>query len=190
LRLELVLVALLTMPVAASAEVDLDGAHRHFTDGRRLYQEARYEEALREMEVAYAAALLPEIEYDIGLCLEKLGRHAAAADTLEHYLADAPSDPQSAEIRLLVRALRAGRTRSPAPRRAAAIALGAIAGGFLAVSLTTGSVVLADRADAGNYDRNRALAITTDVLWSIGAAAGLSAIILAATQHRKSGAPR
>ncbi len=165
---------------APASDADAVGlARRRFATGQWLYEHARYREALVELEAARAIAPRPEMEFNIGLCLERLGRVEDAAAALDRYRSATGAD--TAEVRELAAELHARATRSTRRHRrigTAAIALGALGAGLLATAAATGGVVLGRRDDAARYDDNRRLAIATDVLIPIGAAAAVSAIVL------------
>jgi hypothetical protein len=93
-----------------------DDARRHFTAGVALLQDpdgARYEDAYREFEAAYAASLSPKILGNIGFCAMKLERDDEAITTYSRYLQDARDiDPaEAAQITRDVATLRAGLVR-------------------------------------------------------------------------------
>src|SRR5262245_60052066 len=50
----------------------LDEARAHLRAGERFYDEARYDEAAREMEAAYAIRAAPDLQYNIAQCYERL----------------------------------------------------------------------------------------------------------------------
>jgi hypothetical protein len=77
----------------------------------------------------------------------------------------------------------------------AAIGLGSSALGLFIAGAATGGVVLADKSayhhscdqvcDAGLYDRARALAVTTDVLFAVGAAGAVTSLVLTLVRPAK-----
>jgi hypothetical protein len=88
-------------------------ARRHFTAGVSLLQDpdgARYEDAYREFEAAYAASNSPKILGNIGYCALKLERDGEAISAYTRYLQDAHDvDPaEAAQITRDVATLRAG----------------------------------------------------------------------------------
>lgn len=70
---------------------DVALARRRFQRGVELYAAGDYEAALAELDGAYAASAAPAVLYNIGSCLERLGRLDEAIDAFEAYLAEAPS---------------------------------------------------------------------------------------------------
>jgi tetratricopeptide (TPR) repeat protein len=68
-------------------------ARVHLRAGIADYDEGRYTEAANEMEQAYALRPLPDLQYDLAQCYERLGRLEDAAKAYETYLGsrhDAP----------------------------------------------------------------------------------------------------
>jgi hypothetical protein len=91
-------------------------AHRHFKAGVNLLQDpdgARYEDAYREFEAAYAASLSPKILGNIGYCALKLERDGESISAYTRYLQEVQDiDPiESAQIARDVATLRAGLVR-------------------------------------------------------------------------------
>jgi tetratricopeptide (TPR) repeat protein len=171
---------------AAPAEVEqTDLAKRRYETGKWLYEHERYEEALVEFQAAKLASPRPELDYNIGLCLAAVGRPSEAADALRRYVASRPNDANADDARHQIveldKKVVAAAITAPPPRRSRApIALGLGVTGLvlLATSVGTGAVVLAHRDDVATYDRNRALAITTDVLWSVGGGLAISGLVV------------
>src|SRR4051812_12298103 len=104
----IVLLALLPAPsVAVADEADTELARRRFETGKLLYDRGRYDQALVELQSAQASLQRPELDYNIGLCLDKLGRAREAADALERYIQARPDDGEAAGIWQLIAELRA-----------------------------------------------------------------------------------
>jgi tetratricopeptide (TPR) repeat protein len=61
-------------------------ARIHLKAAIAYYDEARYEDAAREMEAAYSLKPLPDLQYNLAQCYERLGRYADAATAYETYL--------------------------------------------------------------------------------------------------------
>jgi tetratricopeptide (TPR) repeat protein len=78
----------------AAAEDDATAKARvHLRAGIADYDEGRYTEAANEMEQAYALRPLPDLQYDLAQCYERLGRLEDAAKAYESYVGarrDAP----------------------------------------------------------------------------------------------------
>ena len=89
LSLSLALVLLAADPVEPRPQPgagDLERAHLLFTWGQRLYQQARYPEAIAKFEEAYALRPHPIVFYNLGRCWERLGQVARALRAYQEYL--------------------------------------------------------------------------------------------------------
>src|SRR5579864_8266510 len=100
----------------AAGEPINEEARRHFNAGVSLLQDpdgARYEDAYREFEAAYAASLSPKILGNIGFCALKLERDDEAITAYTRYLAEVRDvDPaEAAQISRDIATLRAGLVR-------------------------------------------------------------------------------
>jgi hypothetical protein len=73
-------------PGARDAELD-ERARIHFHAGTDYFERGDYENALRELEIAHQMSGRPALLYNIGACLERMGRLVEAADRLEAYVA-------------------------------------------------------------------------------------------------------
>ncbi len=62
-------------------------AQIHFQSGRLHFERGDYEQALDEFQSAHRLSGRPALLYNIYLCQQSLGQNAAAAETLERYLA-------------------------------------------------------------------------------------------------------
>lgn len=107
---------LISPSVRAADESVNEEAKRHFIAGVALLQDpdgARYEDAYREFEAAYAASLSPQILGNIGFCAMKLERDDEAITSYSRYLKEAHDiDPaEAAQIARDVATLRAGLVR-------------------------------------------------------------------------------
>ena len=102
---------------------DRELAKQSYRTGTMLYQRGSYADALVELERGNKADPRPELDYNIGLCLEKLGRAAEAVDAYERFLAARPQDAEAAVLRADITRLRqslAPATAAPAPSTAVA----------------------------------------------------------------------
>jgi hypothetical protein len=93
-----------------------DEARKHFNAGVSLLQDpdgARYEDAYREFEAAYAASLSPKVLGNIGYCALKLERDGEAITAYTRYLQEVKDvDPaEASQITRDVATLRAGLVR-------------------------------------------------------------------------------
>lgn len=89
---------LLFFGLAARAEQDpaVERARVHVTAGISYYDEARYDDAVREMETAYALKPLADLQYNIAQCYERLAKLDAAVAAYRKYLdgkKDSPDRP-------------------------------------------------------------------------------------------------
>jgi tetratricopeptide (TPR) repeat protein len=162
-------------------EVDL--AKRRFETGKWLYEHERYDQALVEFEAAKLASKRPQLDYNIGLCQEHLGHLNEAAEAFRRYVTALPDDAESSELRSRIARLDAELLAArPMPpyrsHRRLAIGLGATGLVLGGIGIALGSVVLATRDDGAVYDRNHAMAITTDVLLPVGGAVALSGLVV------------
>jgi tetratricopeptide (TPR) repeat protein len=85
---------LLLLGWAATARAQDEKTERarvHLKAAVAYYDEARYEDAAREMEVAYELKPLPDLQYNLAQCYERLGRYEAAATAYEQYLKGNPA---------------------------------------------------------------------------------------------------
>jgi hypothetical protein len=109
--------ALLLTRIAFGGDESIsEEAQRHFKAGVNLLQDpdgARYEDAYREFETAYAASLSPKILGNIGYCALKLERDGESISAYTRYLHEVQDiDPiESAQIARDVATLRAGLVR-------------------------------------------------------------------------------
>jgi tetratricopeptide (TPR) repeat protein len=217
---------------------DRELARQRYLTGTMLFQRGRYADALVELERGNQADPRPEFDYNIGLCLEKLGRALEAADAFDRFLAARPHDSEAQVLRADIARLRQSAAPvvtvtppppplppspppSPSPpstatvgpqpygaptslaqafaptpqqsfihttRGKATTALAVVGGALLVTSAVTGGIALGDRSayragcaagqcDDAGYDGGRRIAIATDVLLGIGAAAAVSAVI-------------
>ena len=91
-------------------------ARQLYLDGDALYAAGRYEEAAENFRRAYELSQRPELLFNLGNALERLGQHGRAAEYLRRYLAS-PKARDAASVRERVRRLeeRARRTSGLAP---------------------------------------------------------------------------
>src|SRR4051794_4668826 len=97
-------------------------ARIHLKAAIAYYDEARYEDAAREMEAAYALKPVPDLQYNLAQCYERLGRYNDAAGAYETYLranSGAPDrklvETRVANLRERAAAVRSGSQVPPPP---------------------------------------------------------------------------
>jgi tetratricopeptide (TPR) repeat protein len=84
--------------------------------GQQRYDEGRYEQALPAFEAAFAAYPVAELQFNVGLCHERLGHTAAAITAFEAYLSDDLDSTDRADVEARLVVLRASLPApSPAP---------------------------------------------------------------------------
>src|SRR5439155_24878187 len=89
--------------VDGSAEREDPFASQH-RKAKESFRRGDYTTAIQELETAYRIEPRPELLYDMGECLEKLGRRAEAASMYERYVREDKSisliDRMSVELRI------------------------------------------------------------------------------------------
>ena len=73
---------------AADDATDVTAAREHFRTGQERYAAGDYEGALREMEAARMIRAVPDFDYNIALCNEKLGRLQDAINAFKVFIAE------------------------------------------------------------------------------------------------------
>ena len=89
----LMLPLLLGVSVAV-AQDDGQVAKQFYLNGKMLFEEERYEEAIIAWEKAYESSEKPVILYNIAVAYEKLESYQQAIDTLYRYRIYAPQEEQ------------------------------------------------------------------------------------------------
>lgn len=89
----------LVKPSFAQADPD-ELARRHFESGAAYFEQAEYEEALREFQKAYELSKRPQILRNISVVEERVGNIAGAVAALDEYLLMAPNDPDVDTVRI------------------------------------------------------------------------------------------
>jgi tetratricopeptide (TPR) repeat protein len=117
-RALLAVCALLVVGRAARAQDEkTERARAHLKSAIAYYDDGRYEDAVREMKVAYDLRPLPDLQYNLAQCYERLGRLDDAAQAYEAYLNGRPDAQDRANIEARIANLRerarAGQTAPP-----------------------------------------------------------------------------
>ncbi len=63
-----------------------DPYQQHYQQAEQAYQAGRYEDALRELQAAYAVRPWPQLLFNMGKACQKLGRAQQALDYFDRYL--------------------------------------------------------------------------------------------------------
>jgi tetratricopeptide (TPR) repeat protein len=89
-------------PPAATAtaptQADEDAAKAHFLAGSAYYEQADYNDAVKEFNEAHRLSRRPDLLYNISVCYERLGRWDDAIASLKQYLTEKPDAPDRAVI--------------------------------------------------------------------------------------------
>jgi len=197
MRLAVLVVLLLAPAARAAEEPDDEIAHRHFDAGSRAYEARDYTAAVREFEAARTLRPVPELDYDIARCLDRMERPREAIAAYERFLERAPpsDDVESARQRVAVLRARVVLRRPP---------MGAVIGVGVAglVALGVGAGLLGSTAVAVQQldsscapvcgrDRWADLPQRRDAgvaLVAIAGAAALTEVVLLALRARREGA--
>jgi tetratricopeptide (TPR) repeat protein len=109
MRLVVVIIALWCSRAAAAPvdDPDTEIARRHFQRGLESYEALDYERALAEFRRAQRARPLPELDFNIARCLDRLERWEDAIAAYKRYVLRAPNRADAAEAFERVRTLRA-----------------------------------------------------------------------------------
>ncbi len=87
----------------------------HVQDATEHYQQARYAEAVREFQAAYAIKAHPLLLFNLAQTYRRAGQPKDAISHYERFLAAAPDSPQATEVRRTLQELQAshGDARNP-----------------------------------------------------------------------------
>jgi tetratricopeptide (TPR) repeat protein len=143
-------------PVRAQPADGSDEAARLFNEGRLHYEISDFEAARVRFEAARSLRPLPELDYDIARCWDRLGHVDAAIAEYRKFLDAAPTAANAAAVRTRVAELeRARDAASPARRSASARRLAApiAVGGTALLGAVVGSALVGSVAP--DYDRLR-----------------------------------
>ncbi|MEO6952801.1 MAG: tetratricopeptide repeat protein [Polyangia bacterium] len=103
-------IALVCMAPSAHADPvspDEEVARRGYAAGVEAYDRGDFTTALQQFTAAKAARPHPAFDFNLGRCLDRLGRWKEAADAYERFLAARPDAPNAVELRARVTELRA-----------------------------------------------------------------------------------
>lgn len=97
----------------SAADADVERAHVHSQAGIEYYNEARYEEAAREFDAAFRLKALPELQYDLAQCYERMGKPDEAAQAYQRYLDGKKDSPDREVVLKRIENLRARKEPPP-----------------------------------------------------------------------------
>lgn len=221
-------IAAIIMAVASPARAmteEEERAKAHFLAGQSYYDQASYNDALREFNEAYRISKRPALLYNIARCFEALEQFPDAVKMLERYLEEDPTTSDREAVTTRIRNLKDRQehaqkppepaktqppptpapTPAPAPtpppstahrKRLYTWIVGGIGLGALAGALATGVTSQVSYNDLNGkctnkvcdpstvadaqhkIDTGKKLALATDILWPIGAAAVATGVVL------------
>jgi tetratricopeptide (TPR) repeat protein len=215
--LVVILSSSLALAQTAPTANDQEAAKAHFMAGSAYYEQANYNDAVKEFTEAYRLSQRPDLLYNIALAYERLEKWDDAIEALQKYLRDKPGAQDHAIIQTRIENLqkrkseaRAQPVAAPAepqpksepPAKHNYAAGGALLGvglAALAASIGTGASALnlkselesvcnnkvCPPSDKSKADTGQALAISTDVLISVGAAAAIVGVVLLIVEAKR-----
>ena len=142
-------------------------ARAHLRAGIAYYDDGKYDDAVKEMQVAYGLKPVPDLQYNLAQCFERLGRYEDAAVAYETYLGGRANATDGNSVRTRIANLRA---------RAAAAAAGQQAAGPPVEKVVFKTIVVyrAEPPQPG-----RAARFAAGGLWALAAAGAASGIAFA-----------
>src|SRR5712692_943919 len=84
--------------VAAAEDLNTERARIHVKAAVAYYDEGKYEDAAKEMRVAYELKPLADLQYNLAQCYERLNKLEEAADAYEKYLAGKATAPDRKQV--------------------------------------------------------------------------------------------
>jgi tetratricopeptide (TPR) repeat protein len=110
----------LALPARALAgtleDPDQDIARAHYQKGQAAYSAGDFRAALAEFEKARVALPLPELDFNVARCHDRLEHWAEAAAAYQRYLDKRPNAPDAADVRQRMEQVRA-RAAAATPSR-------------------------------------------------------------------------
>src|SRR6478672_4077233 len=86
-------IVLSNVAFALTDEEKTERARIHLKAAIAYYDDGRYEDASREMRAAYDLRPLPDLQYNLAQCYERLNKLSDAAKSYETYLSAKPDAP-------------------------------------------------------------------------------------------------
>lgn len=216
-----------TAAAQTPTQADEDAAKAHFLAGSAYYEQANYQDAVKEFNEAHRLAQRPDLLYNISVCYERLSRWDEAIASLRQYLSERPDAPDRAVIESRIKNFEDRRTAeqhkatavatpppsangpglvaTPPPlrtRHVVSFVVGGVGVGLLLAAIGTGVAAQLGYDDLNNKCPNKicasgnqtlrdeqssgkALALSTDVLIGVGAAAVVAGTILFIVESRR-----
>lgn len=110
---------LFSAPRIARADTDDERARVHFESGRAYYEQAQYEDAVREFQESFDLSGRPELLLNISNAQERALHYQEAIEAAEHYLAVVPNAEDRKTVEQRIASLEALKQRfeaaGPAP---------------------------------------------------------------------------
>ncbi len=143
MKLALVLVSLLGLFSHASADTAQTAARHHVAAARALHAQQRYQEALAQLEAAYAIDPKPSLLFALGQVHVQLGQCARALVFYRRFLASRPKPDDAAVAREAIEVCKASPPRAARsiPILIAPVSL-LVAGMLGAAAITAGPIIL------------------------------------------------
>jgi tetratricopeptide (TPR) repeat protein len=112
--LSLAAVLILAVPARGQSPAERE-AREHYAAGQKLFDQARYSDALTEFQQSYALSKYPALIYKIALCQDQLGRTNEALESYEAYLKADPESSRRAGVEERISKLRASLPQAAPP---------------------------------------------------------------------------
>jgi tetratricopeptide (TPR) repeat protein len=193
---------------------DQEAARAHFMAGSAYYEQANYSDAAKEFNEAYRLSQRPDLLYNIALAYERLEKWDDAIASLQKYLRDKPDAQDRSIIQTRIENLEKRRDAIPSPapvvaqppppakarpRHVASLVVGGLGVAALGAAIGTGVSALQAQSDLdavcmnktcplsaqNRIDEGSALALATDVLIGVGAAAVVVGVVLLIVESRR-----
>lgn len=145
------------------ADPDNEIAKRHYDTGAARYEQKDYLGAVEEFELALRIKRIPELDYNIARCRDRLEQAALAIEAYERYLAARPDAAEAHEIAERIAVLRARLTTDARARRRLYVAPSVLAGGAVLLAAIGTGLVVSVKGDLASLDQ-KWLAMPTSAL--------------------------
>lgn len=192
-----VVLSILALTQPARAQTDDERARAHFEAGRAYYDQARYDDAVREFEQAYALSQRPELLLNTSQAHERALRYDQAIASAERYLSVVPDAPDRRTIEERIANLRVLEQRyeqappeplpapGSSPTAAAAPPAATAAAATLAQPSAATSAPEAPSASPTPTPAERASTLTVPaiVLMSVGGASLVASLVTGLVAH-------